>query len=151
MIRYNNWANEQMIAHCRDLPADVLERVVPGVFGTIPHTLTHLIGTQGYFYGGVTGRMPEGLPQLGEVFSLEQLAELAARIGALWEAFADDPGDLSRPMVQGRGGITPPVIAPVTQIICHGSEHRAQVETILGVAGLEPPQFNPWVYFLREQ
>jgi len=149
MVRYNNWANQQMIAHCRELPPEVLEHSIPGVFGTIPSTLAHLIGTEAYFYAGVTGAAPENAPARGESLPLDELAEFQSRVAALWEAFAENPGDVHRPMAQGRAGVRPPVIAAVTQLICHGSEHRAQVETLLGSLGLPPPEFNPWVYTLR--
>lgn len=149
MVRYNNWANQQLIAHCKSLPAEVLERTVPGVYGTIPETFAHLIDMEGTFYRAVTGRpVDEALPA-SIAKSLEELEPLARSIGARWEEFAAEPGDIRRPVVEGRGDSRPPIITALTQLICHGSEHRAQVETIIGASSLQPPGFNPWVYAMK--
>lgn len=149
MVRYNNWANQQLIAHCKTLPREVLERTVPGVYGTIPDTFAHLIGMEGTFYGAVTGEpVDEALPA-SIAKTLDELEPLARGIGGRWEEFAANPGDIHRPVAQGRGDFRPPIITALTQLICHGSEHRAQVETILGASGLQPPGFNPWHYAMR--
>ncbi len=34
----------------------------------------------------------------------------------------------------------------VIQMINHGNEHRAQISTILGQRGIEPPALDGWAY-----
>jgi uncharacterized damage-inducible protein DinB len=35
----------------------------------------------------------------------------------------------------------------LTQVINHGTEHRAQIMAIMTQLGVEPPDLQPWQYF----
>jgi len=55
-----------------------------------------------------------------------------------------------RPGGNGGEGTPRPFALPtsvfVTQTLGHAAEHRAQVATILGGRGIEPPVLDAWVY-----
>jgi hypothetical protein len=58
-IRYNNWANAQIIAACQKLTAEQLAATAPGTYGTIRDTLEHIIRAEADYVGRMTGERPQ--------------------------------------------------------------------------------------------
>ena len=50
-IRYNNWANQQVLQACQNLSEDQLERMIPGAYGTIRGTLEHIVQGETFYLG----------------------------------------------------------------------------------------------------
>ena len=46
LFRHNLWANLTLIDLCLTLPGEILETNVPGTFGGIRETLTHMVGAE---------------------------------------------------------------------------------------------------------
>jgi uncharacterized damage-inducible protein DinB len=59
LIRYNNWANAQILAACQKLAADQLAAAAPGAYGTIRDTLEHIIRAEADYVGRLTGDRPQ--------------------------------------------------------------------------------------------
>ena len=59
LIRYNNWANAQILAACQVLPADQLAAAAPGAYGTIRDTLDHILRAEADYVGRLIGESPQ--------------------------------------------------------------------------------------------
>ena len=58
-IRYNNWANAQILAVCLKLTPEQLAASAPGTYGTIHATLAHIITAETSYIRRLTGVRPE--------------------------------------------------------------------------------------------
>ncbi len=47
-IRYDNWANQQVLAACKTLSESQLAATMPGAFGSIRDTLQHILSARVY-------------------------------------------------------------------------------------------------------
>lgn len=145
-VRHSCWANAELIAFCADLSPERLAWTSPGTFGTIHQTLQHIVAAELGYLLTLTGQAAEGGPLRRD--SLVGLDELAARersVAARSERLLSAPFDperiVSRPERPNvRAGIV------IVQLVHHGSDHRAQVGTILGAHGVEGPDLDVWAY-----
>lgn len=144
-VRHNAWANAELIAFCRGLPAEHLAWRAAGTYGTLHDTLQHIIDCEHQHVQILTGAVPEG-GEMGDE-PLVPLAGLAAR--ARWNAErmvrAVDGLDAERIVTDHRGREVPAGIVLAVHIH-HGNEHRAHASTILGSHGVELPRLDPWEY-----
>lgn len=126
---------------------DHLNATIPGTYGTIPHTLRHLVGTEEDYFSVLTGEPPsDPLPDRSNgPVSLDDLAERIRRLVPRWEILA---GDLE---LQGRkvtfpDGISWPGAVLMEQAIRHADDHRTHVLSILGARGLDVPRLDLWAH-----
>jgi uncharacterized damage-inducible protein DinB len=157
-IEHNTWANAQVITFCQGLDEPTLHATVPGAFGTIIETLRHTLDSEMSYLFRLIGAESAYPWQRGEAVGLDLLAGRAALLAATWERFlAGDAGgasaagaiDSERPL-EARGSAperyTVPAGVFIAQALHHGSEHRAQICTILGALGHAPPDVSAWGY-----
>ncbi len=149
LFNHNAWATAQVIAYCRGLDETTLNTAEPGVYGTILATLRHIIDSEAGYLFRVSGAWPE-YPWDGEqVVGLDVLSERADLLAATWKLYlAGGVDDAWLGEARGDNGdvFAVPAGIFITQSIHHGSEHRAQICTILGSLGLEPPDVSAWGY-----
>jgi uncharacterized damage-inducible protein DinB len=151
LARHNAWATAQVLACCQDLDGPTLASTVPGTYGTIIETLRHLIDAETSYLFQLTGAWSERPWPAGEAVGLDVLAERAAMLGTTLEQFlASDWDDERLGERRGSGGEVFAVRAGVflAQALHHANEHRAQICTILGALGHEPPNVSAWGYAL---
>lgn len=147
LIDYNNWANRGLLEFLATQPPETLDMTAAGVYGTIRVTLEHLLRSElGYHrrlaYGGSVDR-PE-LLERPDLADLQRLAtESAAGLTALLPSLPE-PGAMIQLSDGKRAAAT-----ILTQLFMHGCEHRAQVGTILGAQGIEPPDLDAWAHGIR--
>jgi uncharacterized damage-inducible protein DinB len=153
-LRHDVWATETLIQRCRGLADEQLDLTVPGTYGTIRHTLTHiLVADENYL-----------VRLLGVVLHEERfrddheatLDELAAHLGhvkaGLERLFAAGEFEPDRVIpdtplrAAGAPRLEMAAWVPLTQFVHHGSDHRAQIGTILGAHGLPTPDLQVWPY-----
>src|SRR5512147_416925 len=92
LIRYNNWANAQVLAACQKLAAHQLDATAPGAYGTIRDTLAHIIRAEADYIGRLTGDRPQPPFQRGDQPALADLASFASQVaGALLDAIQRIP------------------------------------------------------------
>ena len=121
LARHNAWATDQVLACCRGLDEPTLNATVPGTYGTISATLRHLLRAEASYLYRLTGAWPEHPWPGDEAVGLGVLAARASTLASVWERF-------------------------IAQAFHHASEHRAQICTILGALGHEPPDVSAWGY-----
>ncbi len=153
VFRHHRWSNLVLIEFLSRLPADQLDLMIPGVYGSSFDTIRHLISSDAD-YVRILPDTPD-VPQcaqdgpFGGWDELRRIAETAdtaliAYVGGMRDDmfFVDvDEGeafDLSRSMLLG-------------QIIHHATEHRSQIRTTLSTQGIESPELSVWAWRKSEE
>ena len=146
VLRHNTWATGALLDFCRTLDPARLDDRAQGTYGSLYGTLQHLVGAEQWYLQLLTGELVGARIRRGERHTLDELASIAAAIGAreLAVAASDDP-DRQIVMDEGKGPRTT-VGVIFAQLVHHGNEHRTQVTTILGANGIEPPPISAWGY-----
>lgn len=147
LIRYNNWANAQIIAACQELTADQLAAAAPGTYGAIHETLGHIIFAEADYVGRLTGDRPQPPFKREDGPTVADLAAFAEQVAAaLLETVQRIPSD--QMVHEEENGLTMAyrACALFIQIVNHGIEHRVNITTILSGLGLPTPEVDGWGY-----
>jgi len=147
LIRYNNWANAQVLAACQALSADQLAARTPGAYGSIHRTLGHIIHAEADYVGRLTGDRPQPPFKWEDGPSLAELSAFAEQVAiALLGAVQRIPP--THIVHEEEDGNTVDYLARglFIQVINHGIEHRTNVTTILSGLGLPAPEVDGWGY-----
>ncbi len=147
LIRYNNWANQQVLAACEQLSEEQLESTLPGSYGTIRETLEHLIRSEAFYVSILTGQRPLPPFQWDAKPTLAEMREYAVQVG---EALVDAiqrlrPNDLVYEEEEGQKFHYQAVVVFI-QIINHGVEHRTNITSILSTGQQTAPEVDGWGY-----
>ncbi len=148
LFRHHLWANLLLFESCAGLTDEQMSATLLGTFGAIRDTFEHIVtAEQSYFSRISTGQRlnrPEDAPPLtmAEIIASARktgagLIEWAAKVKAEDTVEIDWDGTL-RPV---------PKTILLTQVINHGTEHRAQIMAIMTQLGIEPPELDAWQYF----
>src|SRR6185503_13323621 len=89
----NTWANSALVDFCRTLDVARLDDRARGTYGSLYGTLQHLVGAEQWYVQLLTGDLVGARIRRTQRHSLEELATIAAAIGAreLVVAASDDP------------------------------------------------------------
>jgi uncharacterized damage-inducible protein DinB len=156
-LRHDVWATERLVAHCRELTDAQLELTVPGTYGTIRRTLAHIVSSDEGYLTRLLGAVLHDPPfRLDHEITLDEVASHLPHVkGGVERLFASGELDPDRllPDTPLRRPTDPRfemnAWAPLTQFVHHGSDHRAQIGTILGANGLPTPDLQVWSYALE--
>jgi uncharacterized damage-inducible protein DinB len=147
LIRYNNWANAQVLAACQELTAEQLSVVSPGAYGDIRHTLDHIIRAEADYVGRLTGDSLQPPFKWEDQPTLAVLSTFARRVaGALIDAIQRIPPTQIVHEEENGYTIDYQAIALFIQVINHGIEHRTNITTILSSLDLPAPEVDGWGY-----
>lgn len=143
---HNAWATRELLQVCRSLSDEQLEAATPGTYGGIRATFHHLIESEAYYLGLLSGSHPDWYTEDEEPPpSMEELERRAAEMAQRWEAFlAGAPIDPANPIVYEDWSSDAGVL--IAQVLNHGNEHRAQIFTVLATLGVEHPELDGWSY-----
>lgn len=147
LIRYNNWANQQVLEACQELDEEQLAATMPGSYGAVRDTLEHIIRGEAFYVSLLTGRRPPPPFRWEDGPSIADMRAYAAEVGrALVEAIEQvRPADRVSEEDDGHQ-YHYQALAVFIQIINHGVEHRTNVTTILSAEGHTPPDVDGWGY-----
>jgi|SRR3990170_3329047 len=152
MFAHHLWATEALIDHLEGLPRERLDQAVPGTYGSIVATLTHLIDADSRYLLRIEDPSPpppraadrEGIP-------LETLRAEVAEHRRKWDEALDrlERGELSArirahpdyPDTDDAEGML------LLQAIHHGNDHRTQICSTLGVLGEQVPELDGWEFW----
>jgi uncharacterized damage-inducible protein DinB len=152
LFRHNALMNRRLLDACRQLSPEQLAATCGGTYGSIGSTLVHIANSQeGYAARLLDATRLDRLPE-SPFPGFEALSDRFTRGDAQLEAAAAHAGSDRRVKVTGDdppGSWWMPVSLFLLQAINHGTEHRAQVATILTQLGLEPPGMDGWAYFFE--
>jgi uncharacterized damage-inducible protein DinB len=142
-LRYNRWANLQLLDVCSKLSDEQLLLSSPGTYGTIASTWQHLLAAEQRYLR----RLIRFEPQISESDAfpgMETLREQAAASGdRLIGAAAKAEPDGTSPHGDG-GGVRHWVV--MAQAIHHGTDHRTHICTILGQNGIDYGDLDVWAF-----
>jgi uncharacterized damage-inducible protein DinB len=148
LFRHNLWANLTLIDLCLTLPEEILETNVPGTYGGIRETLTHLVGAEERYVAAFAGGPERRNPTLEETApDLATLREHARQSGEGFVAYAEtlDGNPILDVTWHGQSYKVPAAFYFV-QAINHATEHRTQIKTALTQAGISPPELDGWTW-----
>lgn len=147
LIRYNNWANAQVIAACQELSDEQLAATVPGTYGSIHRTLGHMIRAEASYVGRMTGERPQPSFSWEDGPSVDELAAFAGQMAdTLLDAVRRIPPTQNVHEEEDGDTIDYQARHLFIQTINHGIEHRTNITTILSSLGLAAPEVDGWAY-----
>jgi uncharacterized damage-inducible protein DinB len=149
LIRYNNWANAQILAVCLTLTPDQHAASAPGTYGSIHRTLGHLIAAEADYVGRMTGEGPQPPFRWEDGPAVADIAAFSVQVAdALLDAVQRVPP--THLVHEEEDGLFLDYQARhlFMQAINHGIEHRTNITTILGSLGLATPELDGWGYLL---
>jgi uncharacterized damage-inducible protein DinB len=151
LFEHHFWATETLIGHLEGLPAERLDASVPGTYGSMIDTLTHMVDADSRYLlrlrdpsppphedrVGVTlaqlrSEMPEHRDRWAEALDLLERGELSTRVVDHQSDYPDTP--------DAEGLL-------LLQAIHHGNDHRTQICSTLGALGEEVPELDGWNYW----
>ena len=150
MFDYHFWATETLIDHLGRLPSGKLDASVPGTYGSMIDTLTHMIdGDSRYLLRLRNPSPPLADDRVG--VPLQQLKTEMPEHRRKWdEALSELESGTLHAVIRNREDYpdTDPAEAMLlTQAFHHGNDHRTQICTTLGALDLEVPEIDAWDYW----
>ena len=152
MFDYHLWASRTLIDHLAKLPPESLDRSVPGTYGSILGTLTHLVDADERYLARLSGA-PLPPYEDGGARPLESLRDELNKHSRRWDEALGrlERGDLKVSII-GREDYPDVYDAEgllVLQAIHHGNDHRTQICSTLGALGEEVPDLDGWAYWVE--
>jgi uncharacterized damage-inducible protein DinB len=142
-LRYNRWANLQLLDVCARLSAQQLELSSPGTYGSISSTWLHLLAAEQRYLRRLAGFEP-ALSEKDAFPGIDALKLHAARSGdALINAVGHFDPEGTTPGSDG-GGVKQWLV--MAQAIHHGNDHRTHICTILGQNGISYGDLDVWAF-----
>jgi uncharacterized damage-inducible protein DinB len=146
-IRYNAWANQQVLAACQNASQSQLVAKVPGTYGCILEIVGHLVAAEADYLNRITGAGPQPPFRWEDGPSLADMTAFAAQVNA---AFLDlvervPPTQIVREEEDGKF-IEYQARQLFMQAVNHGIEHRTNITTFLHSQGLPVPEVDNWGY-----
>jgi uncharacterized damage-inducible protein DinB len=142
-LRYNRWANLQLLDVCSKLNDEQLQMSSAGTYGTIAETWQHLLAAEQRYLRRMVGIEPR-ISEKDEFPGIESLKKHAAESGdqLISAAGSVNPDGMS-PHGDG-GGVKHWLV--MVQAIHHGNDHRTHICTILGQNAISYGDLDVWAY-----
>jgi len=145
-IDYDNWATEKLAQFCAALPAGQRALTTPGTMGTVEATLIHLVAAKERYATALRGTPPPDDAILEtRTKDLDAVVARAKKLSEWFAEFGKGPIDVERIITRrAADGSTQQMPAGIliAQFLHHGNEHRAQLGSIFGANGIEPPHYS---------
>jgi uncharacterized damage-inducible protein DinB len=147
LIRYNNWANAQVLLACQKLTPNQLAATATGTYGTIRDTLEHIIRAEADYVGRMTGVRPQPSFKWDDHPPLVDVSAFAEQVAdtLLNTVQHIPPTHLVHEEEDGKY-IDYLARHLFIQVIDHGIEHRTNITTILSGLGLPALEVDGWGY-----
>lgn len=146
-VRYNWWANQQLLTVCMHLDDDLLIVSIPGAYGSIRETFSHLLRAEAGFLKRIHGTSPQPAFTWEKNPSLAQMATFATHVA---EAFMDTIARVppTQNVHEEENGWTFDYQARLIfmSLFYHGVAHRTDITTFLSSRGVSLPELDVWGY-----
>lgn len=146
-IRYNQWANQQLLTICMNLDEDLLSTEIQGTIGSILETFSHILRAEAGFLKRIHGTSPEPPFKWEESPNLAQMEAFATQVG---EAFIDTVQRISptENVHEEDDNWTFDYQARLIFMsqVYHGISHRTDITTFLNSQGIVLPELDVWGY-----
>ena len=146
-VRYNQWANQQLLAICLKLDESLLTVDIQGTAGSIRQTFEHLLRAEAGFLKRIHGTGPQPSFKWEEEPSLAEIADFAAEVA---EAFMSTIQQVppTQNVHEEAPGWTFDYQARLIfmSLVYHGVAHRTDITTFLNNQGVALPELDVWGY-----
>jgi uncharacterized damage-inducible protein DinB len=142
-LRYNRWANLQLLDVCSKLSDEQLQLSSPGTYGTIASTWQHLLAAEQRYLRRLVGFEPQ-ISESDSFPGIDTLMRQAAESGDRLIGAAGKVAPDGTSAHQARGGVKHWVV--MAQAIHHGNDHRTHICTILGQNGISYGDLDVWAF-----
>lgn len=146
-VRYNQWANQQLLTICMNLNEELITADIQGSFGSILQTFTHILQAEAGFLKRIHGTSLQPTFKWEEGPSLAQLATFSVQVG---EAFLDTVQHVSptENVHEEDNNWTFDYQARLIfmSLAYHGIAHRTDITTFLNGRGVPLPELDIWGY-----
>lgn len=147
LMRYNNWANQQVLEACQNLSEEQLAATLPGGYGTISQTLAHIVRAESAYLQLLTGSRPQPPFKWEDNPTVAEMKVYATQIGAALIEAIHHIGPTDRVEEEDNGHkFYYQACVIFIQIINHGVEHRTNITMILNAGQHTPPGVDGWSY-----
>ncbi len=151
-FRHNLWSNLALFDACMALDEEQLAFSAEGTFGSIRSTLAHIVFAEERYIFHITSGKQSADAQ--RPTATTPLAELRSRVAAssttLTQLATTLDGSQRVRIGTDEEGFEITVEALLLQAIHHATEHRTQIQSMLGQMQLEPPGLSAWRYYDEE-
>ena len=150
MFDHHLWATESLIEHLEALPSERLDEAVPGTYGSMIATLTHLVDAdRRYLRRLEEPDLPPAEDRSG--VALATLREELATHRRDWDVALErlERGELSA-VIHTKDDYPDTEDAEtllLIQTVHHGNDHRTQICSTLGALGEEVPDLDGWTFW----
>lgn len=150
LFSHHLWATVALIDHLAGLPSERLDEAIPGTYGSMVATLTHLVDADERYL--VRFGDPSPPPREDRVgVPLATLRAEVAEHRTRWDLVLGrlERGELTA-SVRGKPGYPDTEDAEgllLLQAIHHGNDHRTQICSTLGALGEQVPELDGWEYW----
>ena len=153
---YSSWANQRILAACRQLSPDEFTQSVAGSYGSVRNTFVHTLSAE---WGWLErcGGPPRGARLVAEDFpTLESVAEVWGRVETSMRAYLAGLDDASAAEeVTFTLGAGPAQTATrgdlLTHVVVHAVHHRGQVSLLIRELGYAPGNVDFLIYLAEGQ
>ncbi len=142
-LRYNRWANLQLLDVCSKMSDEQIGLESPGTYGSIASTFVHLLAAEQRYLKRLVGSEPQlteqdGFPGVAALRGHAERSgdELVAAVGR----FDPEATTLSRDGRAVKNWLV------MVQAIHHGNDHRTHICTILGQNGISYGGLDVWAF-----
>jgi uncharacterized damage-inducible protein DinB len=150
LINHMQWADQQVLARCRDAHAEVeVAHLTEAV-----RLYAHVLGTERVWYLRLQ-KEDWHVQKVWPTLALESCAVLASENASAYAKYLDalKENDLANPIsyVNSRGDpFTNTAGDILLHVALHGAHHRGQIATTLRRVGIEPPELD-YIVFARRK
>ena len=146
-IRYNQWANQELIKICMNLDEDLLTADIQGTFGSILETFSHILRAEAGFLKRIHGTSTQPPFKWEDDPNLEQMAAFAGQVS---EAFMDTIQRVSPTEnvheENNHWSFDYQARLIFMSLVYHGIAHRTDITTFISSRGIELPELDVWGY-----
>jgi uncharacterized damage-inducible protein DinB len=146
-IRYDTWANLQVLAVCQAASEELLTSKIPGAYGSILDTFRHMLWAEGDYIKRITGTAPQP-PSTGDDWpGFAAMSAYAAQLGAAFLEVLQSVPPTQMVHEEDNGFFLDYQARQLfMQVINHGIEHRTNITTFLTTHGVSLPELDGWGY-----
>ncbi len=151
-IRYNQWANQQVLAACAGLTEAQLTAAIPGTYGSVRETFHHMLRAEADYINRITGKLLQPAFKWEDQPSIAELSAFAEQVGAAFVAVVESVPPTQN-VHEEENGLTMDYQARhlFMQVVNHGINHRTDITTFLTSQGVAVPEVDGWGYMFAHQ
>ncbi|MFJ3303898.1 DinB family protein [Streptomyces sp. NPDC086549] len=149
IFEHHIWATRTLIEHCQTLTPEQLALSMPGTYGAIVPTITHIIAEDQRLLERLTGERAEVSVTEDDTFTLEELLAVWNRQAERWRKVLaqGETLDVTLPARDPWPAVTGARPLVLLEAIQHGNDHRTHVCSVLGANGLPIEFLCGWAFW----